>query len=92
MNQYIKVPQMLDAMKETMASGQPKPFMIGFLKADRARKTGGQYRMLKCVLSKRGKKSGSTENRLINVEAYGTKEVQSIHIDNILYFNDRPVS
>ena len=92
MNQYIKVSQMLEAMKETMASGQPKPFTIGFLKADKTRKSGGQYRMLKCVLSKRGKKTGSIQSRIINVEAYGTTDVQSVHIDNILYFNDRPVS
>ncbi len=92
MNRYIKVTDMLDAMKQTLASGKPQPFTIGYLKADEHRKTGGQYRMLKCVLSKRGKKSGSVTKRLINVEAYGTGEIKAIHYDNILYFNDRPVA
>lgn len=92
MNHYIKVTDMLLAMKETLASGRPKPFTIGFLTADKTRKTGGQYRMVKCTLSSRGKKSGSIDKRIINVEHYGTQDIQSVHIDTILYFNDRPVS
>jgi hypothetical protein len=92
MNQYIKPGQMLEAMKETLASGAPKPFTIGFLKADKTRKTAGQYRMLKCTLSSRGKKSGSTDKRIINIEIPGTKEIKTIHIDTIIYFNDKPTS
>ena len=83
---------MLEEMKQTLANGSPKPFRIGYLKADKTRKTGGQYRMLKCSLSHKGKRSGSIANRTINVELHGTKDVQQVHIDNILYFNDQPVS
>lgn len=83
---------MLKEMKETLASGKPKPFKIGYLTADRARKTGGQYRMAKAVLSQKGKHSGSISNRTINIQHYNTNEYQGIHYDDILYFNDRPVS
>ena len=92
MNHYIKVPDMLEAMKQTLASGRPKPFRIGYLLADKQRKTGGQYRVAKAMLSTKGKNSGSTEQRMINVELHGTGDIQSVHIDNILYFNDHPTS
>lgn len=91
MERYIKVTQMLDAMKETLASGRPKPFRIGFLKADKTRGTGGEYCMVTGMLSQNGKKSGSTDHRIINVELHGA-DIHSVHIDNILYFNDQPVS
>jgi len=91
MDRYIKVTQMLDAMKETLASGRPKPFRIGFLKADKTRGTGGEYCVVTAVLSQGGKKSGSTDKRIIVIELQGV-DSQSVHIDNILYFNDQSLS
>lgn len=83
---------MLEAMKQTTASGLPMPFRIGYLQADRHRKSGGQYRTIKCTLSKKGKKSGSIANRVINVQLHGTNDIHSVHYDAILYYNDSPVS
>jgi len=83
---------MLEEMKQTLASGKSKPFKIGYLTADRHRKSGGQYRMAHAVLSTKGKKSGSTTNRTINIQHVNTQEFQSIHYDNILYFNGKSVS
>ncbi|GAB2780378.1 hypothetical protein GCM10027275_24900 [Rhabdobacter roseus] len=89
---YIKAKDMLEAMRETKASGEGVPFVVGFLTADRRRRTGGQYRVMKATLSQGGKRSGSVAQRVINLVPFGTHDVQPVHFDNILFFNDHPVS
>lgn len=83
----IKVSDALAIMKSTSAAGKLLPFEIVFVKADRARDTGGEIVVIDRVYISDAKRSGSMRNRMINVRPVGTSDFVPVHLDLILYVN-----
>ena len=85
-------PDALDLMKRTSANSKLLPFSIVFVKADRARDSGGEVVSLDKAYLSSAKRSGSLSSRTINIRPVGTQDFVKVHLDLILYLNDMPIA
>lgn len=85
-------PDALQIMKRVNAAKKPVPFSIVFVKADKARGTGGEVVHLERIFLSDSKRSGSVENRTINIRPINTNDYIMVHLDLILYINGHPIA
>lgn len=85
-------PDGLQIMKRQNAAKKSVPFSIVFVKADKARGTAGEIVHLERVFLSDSKRSGSIENRWINIRPINTFDYIKVHLDLILYINGHPIA
>lgn len=85
----LKLSEVVRQMRKTEGLNQPRPFSIVFATANRARHTGGDIRELNRAVLLTKKR---TTNRIVDLQVLGTTNIVRVHLDLILYFNNRPVA
>lgn len=89
-NEYIKLADAITEMRNTYASGRPRPFSIVYIELDIRRKTGGKIITLNSAELAQPKRSGRSEDRMILLK--GPIHPIYVHSDLILFVNDKPVT
>ncbi|RIV20530.1 hypothetical protein DYU11_21020 [Fibrisoma montanum] len=85
----IKVQDMVQQMRATIGPNRPKPFALIYCTADRKRGTGGQIREIRKAFLVSTRRAGKSRGWKVNVQPLGTRDIISIHLDLILYFNNQ---
>ena len=85
----IDVKEMVKTMRLSGANNKPKPFSLTLVTADRKRNTGGRVLDIpRAILLTKKRQS----ERMLTIQPVGTKDMLSVHLDLILYFNKQEVA